>query len=768
MADEIEFLCPACDRKIEAPVRAAGRTMECPNRRCRESLIIPSEYEDSVAPRFRSAGAWITSGGVVIGALIVLVTVLATGSKKKPTPAAGESVAKAPSPSPPDDKTALSAPVSVSPPAAAVPFEAAFHDGQIAWQAVRNIQLTTKTAGGSKTETFDFVTRVKYDAAGRASPDTTGQKTYSWPDRDATFGPGAVIRITRSATVREGTLRSGDEWTWTGQQWQAVAQSQPGTGPANSPIGEWARQEAKRLESRRLVTVNLQRRLIALTNAPGAGDTVKDWQAALKQLTGQQVEFLALTILLPQFSSLWKGEEFLPAESQRYVARLKQLPKDVVGPWRDGLKNVTVDRMEDVNAALVLIQMNSLFEGERYRAARAAQLLPRVRSLSRELLQPWADALEGNTLEAAVELIDQDWLFENDRLKVSALDEALRALRAARSAPPMPAPASPKAEVTVADFAGDWKGPRPVVSLTLNAKGEGILTLEFPKGGNVVETVYTGVKELKKQSGEYFILSGAQKWRLTLNEDRSQLVASEDSLKLKSTLHREESGTAPFPEPKTPAPGVAGKDSHESLVLEMLELLDSATVVFATIKDRKTAMTAAKRLADLSGKLRDLSTRSERLGMGTPTQQAAIEAKYKDRSERIGKRFADELIRVAGVDGGADAIEEFTKALTEAAPIKDPPAKGGNVNALKGTWKAKSKTAEIELTIEADGKTIYLLGVPNGAGQVDGVVGGGFISVEKGKFYFDLNRERVELVLSKDGKSIQVTGPRTKVKLVKE
>lgn len=113
-------------------------------------------------------------------------------------------------------------------PSSAVPFEEALRAGAIAWQPVKNVQLTTRTAGGRKTESFEFVTKLKYDGMGKASPDTTGQKSYTWPDQEASFGPEAVIRLTQDANVREGALRAGDEWTWTGQQWTAKPNNRPG------------------------------------------------------------------------------------------------------------------------------------------------------------------------------------------------------------------------------------------------------------------------------------------------------------------------------------------------------------------------------------------------------------------------------------------------------------------------------------------------------------------------------------------------------------
>ena len=247
------------------------------------------------------------------------------------------------------------------------------------------------------------------------TPDSTGSAPNKGPDRAAVPQSPSILPPANPASI---------------------PRPQPGIVPTKKdPAAEWAREAAKRLESRRLVTVNPRKRLVAFTRTPGAGDTGKEWQLALNQVTGQQVQFFAITQFLAQLNPLWKGEEFLPAESQKYLARIKQLSKEGVGTWRDALKSVTVDFADDVNAAITLIQMDYLYESEQFRAARATQLLPRVRSLSPELLRPWADALECNTLEATVELIDQDWLFENDRLKANASEQALQVMRAAHPVP---------------------------------------------------------------------------------------------------------------------------------------------------------------------------------------------------------------------------------------------------------------------------------------------------------------------------------------------
>lgn len=389
----------------------------------------PKHSKQQAAPPSRMWIAWVISGIGVAASATVLT--LQPWKRTPSDPAATTSQ------SPSGTKNSQLLPT----------FDEALRDGRIVWQPVRNIRSTITTPVGVQTEVFDFVEKLKYDSAGRPSPDTTGQKTYSWPGREVIFGPGAVIRVARDAIVREGELRTGAEWTWTGQQWVTGSAQPPGTttsptptstptptpAPTDSPITEWARRTAKRLDDRKLSTVSPQKRVLAFTNSPGFGDTIKEWRAALDMATGEQVEVLALTIFLSQFGKLWNGEEFLPAQAQKYAARIKQLPKDTARTWSDELRNVSPDRMESLNAALALSQLDYLYDNERFRAERATQVLPRVKSLNKAMLQPWAEALSGDTLEAAVELIDLDWLFDGDTLKPAAATDALQALTTARA-----------------------------------------------------------------------------------------------------------------------------------------------------------------------------------------------------------------------------------------------------------------------------------------------------------------------------------------------
>lgn len=104
-------------------------------------------------------------------------------------------------------------------PAASQPFEAAFRADHILWEPVKNVEITTKTGNGSKTESTDFRVKFKYDENDTRSVDTTGHTTYTWSGRSANFGPRAVIKITKAFNVLEGELKVGDQWVWDGTNW---------------------------------------------------------------------------------------------------------------------------------------------------------------------------------------------------------------------------------------------------------------------------------------------------------------------------------------------------------------------------------------------------------------------------------------------------------------------------------------------------------------------------------------------------------------------
>ena len=104
-------------------------------------------------------------------------------------------------------------------------------------------------------------------------------------------------------------------------------------------------------------------------------------------------------------------------------------------------------------------------------------------------------------------------------------------------------------------------------------------------------------------------------------------------------------------------------------------------------------------------------------------------------------------------------------------PIPAPVAKkpGGNLAALAGRWKARTKDAVLDLTIDKDGRITYTVGVLIGNGKFDGIIG--VTSIRKSKddrFVAELNGSTVELTLSDDGKSLNVDGAKLKATLTKD
>jgi hypothetical protein len=85
------------------------------------------------------------------------------------------------------------------------------------------VKLDTTSGNTTTSQSVNFIQIIDYDANGKPVPNTVGQKTYQWPGREATFGPDAVIKITKDTSIYEEkakALKAGDQWTWTGKEWK--------------------------------------------------------------------------------------------------------------------------------------------------------------------------------------------------------------------------------------------------------------------------------------------------------------------------------------------------------------------------------------------------------------------------------------------------------------------------------------------------------------------------------------------------------------------
>src|SRR5262245_39463770 len=106
------------------------------------------------------------------------------------------------------------------------------------------------------------------------------------------------------------------------------------------------------------------------------------------------------------------------------------------------------------------------------------------------------------------------------------------------------------------------------------------------------------------------------------------------------------------------------KDSHESLIKEMIAAFNDAADILATIKDKASADAAKPKLKKLGDKIRDIEARMDKLG----------KPKSKDQKEKVNQliekdfvaacdRLATELARIADVPGGPEALKELGDPL---------------------------------------------------------------------------------------------------------
>ena len=68
-------------------------------------------------------------------------------------------------------------------------FEEALIAGKLNWLPVKNVEVRTKSGNATTVQAVEFTTKIKYDSAGRGSPDTTGQKTYKWAKQGSDVRP---------------------------------------------------------------------------------------------------------------------------------------------------------------------------------------------------------------------------------------------------------------------------------------------------------------------------------------------------------------------------------------------------------------------------------------------------------------------------------------------------------------------------------------------------------------------------------------------------
>lgn len=155
------------------------------------------------------------------------------------------------------------------------------------------------------------------------------------------------------------------------------------------------------------------------------------WQNAVKKATGEYLTSKQIFFVLPNLDGLWRNGAFDPAALNTYLARMPDLPLHALRDFRTALQRVAGD---DVGASLSntllrLVEIDRLFDGNRFDSAASDRLIARLNLLLSDDVTRWANVLEAGTGQAALSLICMDPFFKNNRFEKKRFEKKLRSLR---------------------------------------------------------------------------------------------------------------------------------------------------------------------------------------------------------------------------------------------------------------------------------------------------------------------------------------------------
>lgn len=156
------------------------------------------------------------------------------------------------------------------------------------------------------------------------------------------------------------------------------------------------------------------------------------WVKALQAATGGEVSEAACRTALPlvaaQLDALWENDQLHPERINRYINRLMLLPSETVRTWKEELSKLVGpdSSVADLDTAGYLIQLDRLFTENTFRQDEAAALLVRLRSLKLDALKRWCQAIDTDPPQAAVMLIQDDLLFNQNQFQQPFFEELLR------------------------------------------------------------------------------------------------------------------------------------------------------------------------------------------------------------------------------------------------------------------------------------------------------------------------------------------------------
>ncbi|MCI0456522.1 MAG: hypothetical protein L0Z62_06020 [Gemmataceae bacterium] len=123
-------------------------------------------------------------------------------------------------------------------------------------------------------------------------------------------------------------------------------------------------------------------------------------------------------------------------------------------------------------------------------------------------------------------------------------------------------------------------------------------------------------------------------------------------------LLRPDLAAQPQKEGKTSSP-------HEEVVKDMLGTIEGILKVLATIQDEPSANAARPELKKAALRLQELRKRAADLKQPTKEEKQRLEKAYQGKMDEALKKLRGETIRVRGIPGGAEAVQEIAVAVSK-------------------------------------------------------------------------------------------------------
>lgn len=204
--------------------------------------------------------------------------------------------------------------------------------------------------------------------------------------------------------------------------------------------------------------------IMALRNATtGPGnkaymDALTAFHDAVEKKTNEKTSSVSMVLFFDTFDPVWKSDNTFSVErSTFYVRRIQGLPPAAIDQWRLELSKKTDEELRKDTIIGHLIQMDSppfeaiqLFQNEQFLQAASDRLIDRLRNTPPDAITTLANALGAKKPAATIELICNDWLYDqSNNFKDAAFRQGMAELlkagqpMLARQRPAKSQPSSP-------------------------------------------------------------------------------------------------------------------------------------------------------------------------------------------------------------------------------------------------------------------------------------------------------------------------------------